>query len=281
MALKKNQTNPTAPHVAAEFEDVNDTVATAEAERGAPWEEQAATVAAERPQAQAREATTAASSTSAVAVAAKKAQDFKRELEEMRDAISFDYGTLANYKATNGAIRETGNGTRSFGEWVQGRLMAYGAFWQVSPGGSDTKLKGFVAFSKDGKTVDHVIGDGAERSFVGKPVVDYLDYLRNTEGLDKADSKPYLNMAILVTSSARGEKSEVEVGETVNLVLSSSSIRSFTAYEEKLKLATRAMQMGLPSKALPDDPFMLRFTATEAQSNGNRWTKIDVEPAQG
>ena len=64
-------------------------------------------------------------------------------------------------------------------------------------------------------------------------------------------------------------------------MLSSSSIRSFTAYEEKLKLATRAMQMGLPSKALPDDPFMLRFTATEAQSNGNRWTKIDVEPAQG
>jgi len=196
----------------------------------------------------------------------------------MHNAVSFGYGVFPTFKATNGAIRETGNGTRTFGTWVQGRMMGFAPFWQVSPGGSESKLKDFVAFSNDGKTIDSVIGDGVERTYVGKPVAEYLDYLRTTEGLSDADCKPYMNIALCVVSSDKGEKSGIPVGEVVALVLSKTSMTSFTAYEEKLKLSARAAAMGLPVKPISGDPFMLRFGAEVANNNkGQSWTKMTVE----
>lgn len=255
-------------------------------ESTAPWEDEATTTTAV---AENTAETTKESTTTAVAapartavVGAEKTRAFKEELDSMRDAVSFDYGVLPTFKGTNGSLRETGaNGTRSFGSWVQGRMMAYSGFTQVSPGGSEQKLKGFVAFSRDNKTIDQVIGDGVERSYVGRSVQEYVDYLRNVEKLDKASAKPYLNIAILVTDSEKGDKSGVEAGDVVTLVLSQTSITSFTAYEEKLRLAERAAAMGLPGKALPDDPFMLRFTCEVTRNTQNQeWTKLNVAPAK-
>lgn len=289
MALKRNNQNNTAA-----TEDAASTAAAAamlNAETTPPWEAEedvavavappaaqpAAQPTAQQAAAQAHAATSTAIATSAASIAADKARKFREELAEMEGAASFDYGTLPIYKASNGGISETGNGRGTFGRWVSGRMLAYSKFWQVSPGGSDTKLKGFVGFSNDGQTMDHIIGDGTERSFVGRPIQDYVEHLRTTEGLDKAESKEYLNVAFLVVES---EKGSVEAGSIVNVVLSQSSIRSFTAYSEQLKLQARAAAMGLPVKGgMPEDPFRFRFVAEEAQNNGNRWTKLVIEAA--
>lgn len=270
MALKRNNNQNNAPA----FEDVPGTADEAVAtETAAPWEDGAQGEV----KAEASTAIAASAATSAAAVAAEKAQQFKAELESMKDSISFDWGTLPTYKASNGEIAETGNGKSSFGKFLDGRLMSFGGFVQVSPGDSGAKTKGFVAFSKDGKVIDSVIGDGAERTFVGKPVQAYLDYLRETEGLEQASAKDYLNLAMLVIDS---ESKTVEPGTFVNVVLSQSSIRSFRAYEEQLKLNARAMAMGLPVKGgLSADPFKFRLVAEQAvNAKGQRWAKIGIEP---
>lgn len=266
MALKKPATDNTAPA----FEDVT---AVVEAER--PAADAAAATTNPAAEATATAAVAVAASTSAVTVASEKARNFRQELAEMKDAMSFDWGTFPTFKADNGSIAEVGNGRLNFGTWVKGRMMAYGSFWQVSPGDSDSKLKGFVAFSKDGQTVDSVIGDGVERGFVGKSVSDYLTYLRDTEGLSKADVKEYLNVGFLVVES---DKPEVDPGTVVNIVLSQSSIRSFRAYEEQVKVNARAAAMGLPHKAMSDDPFRFKFVAEATQHKGNKWTKLTLEP---
>jgi len=265
MALRNNNHNKTNADQAAGFEDFDDV---AVADR--PTEAQAAP---SDPKERLKPAV--------ISDATRRAQAFKKELEEMRDAVSFGHGVLPAFKATNGAIRETGSGTRSFGAWVQGRLMGYSPFWQVSPGGSESKLKGFVAFSNDGKIIDSVVGDGVERTYVGKTVAEYLDYLHKTEGLSDAGCKPYMNLAIYVVGSDKGEAAGLASGEVVNIVLSKTSMTSFTAYEEKLKLAARAAAMGLPTKAISEDPFMLRFEAEVANNNkGQSWTKLTIEPAR-
>ena len=185
-------------------------------------------------------------------------------------------GTFTTFKASNGVIAETGEGKLSLGRWVDGRMMAYGAFTQVSPGDSGAKTKGFVAWSKDGKTVDTVLGDGTERSFVGKSVQDYLHYLRETEGLTGADAKEYLNVAFLVMGCESGE---VDEGEIVNIVLAPSSITAFRAYESQLQLGARAAAMGLKTKAdLSGDPFRFRFSCVQASNTKNqRWSKLVIE----
>lgn len=275
MALKKNNTNTVA-----------DTAPAFEESGGAPWNEgdhvaEAETVTETVTQAApaaAQAAATTAIATSAVSVAAEKAREFKEELESMRGATSAEYGILPSYKADNGAIAETGNGKTTFGKWMAGRMMSFDTFHQVSPGDSNSaKTKGFVAFSKDGVTVDSVIGDGTERSFIGKPVQAYLDYLRDTEGLTEAQSKEYLTVTMVVLDS---EAKTVEPGTQVNVVLSQSSIRSFRAYEEKLKLNARAAAMGLPVKGgVSEDPFRFKFVAENASNNrGQKWCKLAIEP---
>ena len=266
MALKKPQTQNTSPA----FEDVNDTSPFEEGTTPTAPQEAAAAV-------QATTAITITTNTSITTIAADQAKAFAEELKSMRDGASFAHGTFVTYKADNGAIAETGNGKTSFGKWVEGRMLAFSSQWQISPGDSGAKTKGFVAFSSDGVTVDNVIGDGTERAFIGKPVQEYLSYLTDTEGLTGASCKEYLHVAFLVIDS---ESKEVEEGTVVDIVLSPSSIASFRAYEEQLKLGARAAAMGLKTKVnLSGDPFHFRFVAEQASNaKGQRWAKLGIEP---
>lgn len=283
MVLRKNNNENQAAATPA-FEDVSgidsasgqdigiEAVAVENKEQGQGGQ----TAALLKPREQTQSAALAKPASISIALASEKAAQFKKELAEMEDALDFASGSMKSYKASNGSISETGDGKGVLGAWVEGRMMAYSRYHQITPGVSGQKYKGFVGYSNDGKTISHVIGDGHERTFVGKPIQDYLDYLRTTEGFEEADSKVYMNVAMLVTAS---EKGQVEPGEVVNVILPPTSIRSFAAYEDKLKVAARAAAMGLPTKGLPDDPFRFRFVASLTRFNGNEWTKLDIEPA--
>ena len=266
MALKK-PTNTAAPA----FEDVTDFSEGAEA-AAAPTPAVDAAPAPAAP----TTAVAPAASTAVTVNTSEEAKRFQREFEEMRGAASFDYGTFPVYKAINGSIRETGQGkTASFGRWAKVRMLAWDDSYQIGPGVDGSKAKEFVAFSKDGKSVDSVIGEDL-RHFVGKPVTEYLDFLRS-EGYDKADCKRYVHTACAVLDSEDGTH---QPGQIVQVTLSQSSLPSFSAYQEKLKTAARAVAMGIPGFSLPADPFTFRFSAEAASKGSNTWTKLKIDPAQ-
>ncbi len=216
--------------------------------------------------------TKAAISSVAIADAAQKAKQFQREFEDMKDASSFDYGTYRTFKGSNGSIVESGDGGEDLGRWAKIRIISWGRHYEVSPGESGASTKDFVAFSKDGKTLDNVIGEEL-KSWVGKPVADYVEYLRTEEEFASTKTREFIDMgcALLATDSGDGP-----VGKVIQITLSETSIPSFSRYQQELKDTARCVSMGLPGFVMPEDPFSL-FVVREVASRGtNRWTKLSL-----
>lgn len=268
MALKK-PTNDNVNTTPA-FEDADLGAAVVQEETPAQTEAQASVAA-----------TTAIAKAATSAVTTNTGEEVKRfqqEFDEMQNAANFDYGNYTVFKAIDGEIRETGqNKTLSLGRWADVRLMGWGFSWQVGPGSDNQKAKDFVGYSEDGETISSIIGEDL-RHFVGKPINEYLTYLRDTEGYDKAECKKYLHTACAVLNSESGKH---EPGTIIQITLSPSSIPAFNAYQEKLKTTARAVKMGLPGFALPSDPFTFRLATESASRGSNRWTKLKIEAITG
>ena len=210
------------------------------------------------------------SSVAVLADVAAQAKAFQRELDEMKGAADFSFGNYTVFKGNNGEIAQTGDNGVSFGRWVKVRLLAWDDHFETTPGSQDKGSKEFVAYSKDGKVIDHVIGE-EQKKWVGGPVTQYVDYLRETEGFDKASTKRYVDLSVAVLGSDSGEEPESRI---VQLVLSQSSITSFTKYQQYLKDTARCIAMGLPGFSMPEDPFTFFVIREVVSSNGNKWTKL-------
>lgn len=214
--------------------------------------------------------TKAATTSLSTADAAQKAKQFQREFEEMKDASSFDYGTYRTFKGNNGSIVESGDKGDDLGRWAKIRIISWGRHYEVSPGESGASTKDYVAYSKDGKTLDSVIGEEL-KSWVGKPVADYVEYLRNEEEFASTKTREFIDMgcALLATDSGEGP-----IGKVIQITLSETSIPSFSRYQQELKDTARCVSMGLPGFVMPEDPFSL-FVVREVATRGtNRWTKL-------
>ena len=201
---------------------------------------------------------------------AEQAKAFQRELDEMKGAADFSFGNYTVFKGNNGEIAQTGDNGVSFGRWVKVRLLAWDDHFETTPGSQDKGSKEFVAHSKDGKVIDSVIGE-EQKKWAGKPVAEYVDYLRETEGFDKAATKRYVDLSVAVLGSDSGEEPESRI---VQLVLSQSSIPSFTKYQQSLKDTARCIAMGLPGFSMPEDPFTFFVIREVVAANGNKWTKL-------
>ena len=202
--------------------------------------------------------------------AAERAKSLQRELDEMHGASSFNYGNYDVYKGSNGEIAKMGSDEKSLGRWAQVRLLGWDDHHEVSPGSQDKTSKTFVAYSKDGKTVDHVIGEEM-RGWVGKSVAEYVENLRTTEGFEKAKVSRYVDMAVAVLACDSGDLPT----EVIQVTLSQSSIPSFTKYMQALKDKARCVAMGLPGFAMPEDPWTFYMLREVVSANNNRWTKIN------
>lgn len=284
MALRK-------PADTAKFEDVTEQVqeqqegtetvmtntAPAANEAAAPATEQAAAPAgAPAPAPAAVPAVVAPTSTAVVAsrdTIAAQAKAFQRELDDMKGAADFTYGNYEVYKGSNGEISKTGSGDGvSLGRWAKIRLLAWDFHTEISPGSQDKTSKDFVAYSKEGDFIDHVIGEEL-KSWVGKPVAEYVEHLRTVEGFDKANSKRFVDMsaALLGTDSGDGP-----VGTVIQITLSPSSIPSFTKYQQSLKDQARCAAMGLPGFTVPEDPMTFFVVREVVSAGGNKWTKLTM-----
>jgi hypothetical protein len=261
-----------------QFEEEQPGAAAAVAEKQEPKKEEPKDEPKETPaSAEAKTAATTAvakaSSTSvATNEAVQRAKAFQRELDEMRGASDFSFGNYRMFKANQGEIQESGGEEDSLGKWAKVRLIGWDNHFEVSPGEQGASTKNFVAYSKDGKTIDHVIGE-EQKEWAGRSVEDYLKYLREDEDFEKAKVREFVDTACALLGT---ESSDGPIGEVVQVTLSESSILAFDKYKQGLKDKARCVAMGLPGFSLPEDPFTFYFLREAAQKGDNKWTKLKI-----
>ena len=250
-------------------------VADAPAEVEAPRSEAVQEAAAAKPTATVAIAAASNTSSTAVAVAeaANKAKEFQREVNAMKGASDFAYGNFRVFKGNNGEISESGGDQATLGRWAKVRLLSWDDHHEVSPGEKSDSSKSFVAYSKDGKVIDSVIGE-EQKEWVGRPMADYVDYLRTKEEFANAGSRRFVDMACALMAA---EDEDAPIGEVIQVTLSKSSIPAFSKYQEQLTNKARCVAMGLPGFTLPEDPFTFFLVREVAKKGDDKWTKLKIE----
>ena len=213
----------------------------------------------------------ASQTSTAVADAAADAKRFKREVEDMKGASDFSYGNYAVFKGNNGEI-SCSDTKDSFGRWVKVRLLSWDDHTEISPGETGSSTKDFVAYSKDGKTIDSVIGE-EQKGWVGKSVAEYVEYLKTEEDFSKTKSRRFIDTACAVLASDSGDG---PIGDVVQITLSETSIPAFAKHQEQLANKARCVAMGIPGFSLPEDPFTFYFLREVASKGSNTWTKLRI-----
>lgn len=203
--------------------------------------------------------------------AASKAKQFAREVADMKGASDFSYGNYDVYKGNNGEI--AGPDNVSMGRWAKVRLLSWDDHYEISPGETGASTKDFVAYSKDGKTVDSVIGDEL-KSWVGKSCDEYAKYLREEEEFANTKVRRFIDTACAVLATDSGDG---PIGKIVQITLSESSIPAFSKHQQSLADTARCVSMGLPGFTLPEDPFTFYFIREVASKGNNKWTKLRIE----
>jgi hypothetical protein len=210
----------------------------------------------------------------AVSDAATKAKQFAKDVQDMKGASDFAYGNFTVYKGSNGEICESGGDGKSMGRWVKVRLLSWDDHHEISPGESGASTKDFVAYSKDGVTVDSVVGQELQM-WVGRPVADYVNYLRKEEEFAQTKTRRFIDTACAVLEA---DNADAPVSTVVQITLSETSIPAFSKYQQDLQNRARCAAMNLPGFSLPEDPFTFVFVREIATKGSNKWTKLRIEP---
>ena len=278
MALKKTntaafeqETTVADDHAADQAVETSTPVAETPAEVEAPRSEAHQDAAAKTTAAVA--IANATNTSLSVADAAAKAKEFQREINAMRGASDFSYGNFRVFKGNNGEIAESGGEEATLGRWAKVRLLSWDDHFEISPGEQGASTKDFVAYSKDGKRIDSVIGEEL-KTWVGKSVDEYVEYLRTTEEFANTKCRRFVDMAVALMAA---DHEDAPIGEVIQVTLSESSIPAFSRYQEQLSNKARCVAMGLPGFTLPEDPFTFFLIREVAKKGDNKWTKLKVE----
>lgn len=198
---------------------------------------------------------------------------FAQEVEAMKGAADFAYGNYKVFKGNNGEIMET-NGVK-LGRWVKVTMLAWDDHYEVSPGSKSDKSKDYVAYSKDGLTIDSVVGEKLV-DWVGKSVKDYVNFLQEEADYPQARASRFVDIASLVHEA---ENEESLNGEVIQVTLSKSSIPSFESYQQSLIMKAKAAAKGHTFVKIPEDPFTFYFIREVVTKGENTWTKLRVATA--
>lgn len=204
-----------------------------------------------------------------------EASAFQKEVEGMKGGADFAYGNYEVFKGINGEIKGIGDSKTSLGRWAKVSMIAWDDRVQISPGVDTDLAKDAVAYSKDGVTIDSVIGFERHGAWVGKPLSVYLEYLKESHDFVKARASRFIDVACVVHDCESDSGKEL-VGEVICVSLSSSSIPSFSQYQEKLNMKAKAVARGIPGVVVPADPFTFYFIREAASKDGKDWTKLKV-----
>ena len=214
---------------------------------------------------------TPASSTSR-ALAPAGNSEFADAVAAMKGAIDLSYGNFKVFKGVNGEIAMT-DGSIKLGRWVKGTMAGWDDHWEVSPGSQSDKAKDAVAYSKEGKVIDSVIGVERFGMWVGKSIEEYTHHLQNDGDFPKAKFARYVDVAFLVLES---DTNAEMAGEVIQVTLSKTSIPSFSSYQSNLNAKAALIKRGVKNIKLPEDPFTFYFLRESMAKNGNNWTRLHV-----
>lgn len=200
------------------------------------------------------------------------ASGFAAKVMSMKGAADFSWGNYKVFKATNnGSIRASDDKT-SLGRWVKVTMLAWDDHFEVSPNSKAEKSKDALAFSKDGRTIDRVLGDEFA-DWIGRPPAEYVKFLQTEHGYETANFRRFIDISCVVHEA---ESEDVFNGEIVQITLTQSSIPSFSQYQEQLKQKAVAVASGVVGVKVPADPFTFYLMAIAASANGNDWVKLQV-----
>jgi len=197
------------------------------------------------------------------------ASAFAKEVESMRGALDFTHGNYSVFKGINGALAQTGG--LNLGRWAKVTMIAWDEHYEISPSSDAAAAKEAVGYSKEGKTLDSVIGK-AYANWVGKPVDEYVTSLQ-LDGFAGAKCGRFIDVACVVHET---DSEDSLNGEIIQVTLSQTSIPSFSAYQERLIGKALAITRGVKFVTLPADPFTFYFVRQAAEKNGKSWTKLQV-----
>lgn len=231
-----------------------------------------ASAAADAAQASSAVIVKAKTSVAVVNEVAQRAKSFRKEFEAMRDASDMSYGNYDVFKAHNGSIRQLKDAQTDLGRWAKVRLMAWSDSYVVSPGTDDKGSEAFLAYSRDGRVIDNLVGDDLQQ-FSGKPVEEYLAYLRDKEGFDRARARRFIDTACLLLGCDSGK---LPAGKMIQITLSETSLPTFSKYQNSLIDTARCAELGLPGVQIPEDPFTFYYVRESASKGSNHWTKLKI-----
>lgn len=249
MALKKTTTTNTP---AFETEDVTAT------DTQQPEFEQKE--AAATPEAKV-EATTAIAKAQATSVGAAK-KGFSAALQELENQLDIEHvkalgvGTLPKLVADRAGF-ELGEGKdkKEFGDYVDFEIYSFNKRWLVTAGVDGEEGKEHLRTSYDGVTLENEAQDAKE----------YLGYLKE-QGYPKADMRLYFDIWGFVTNSDKLGAVDEADREMIQLQLSPSSVKQFTAYQ---------IQAGIKASMTKKEVSnVVRATIEKKEFNGNKFASI-------
>ncbi len=189
------------------------------------------------------------------AVATHKAKGNARILDQMKDAMTVDYDTLAGLKLTQGRIIDADT-EANLGESVVLQLLSWQESWMVAPG--DMKA--------DKKLIRYA--DNPETATDGTNLNKHLENLIEM-GFDKAKKQ---HRCVLVGALVSAEKGQGLVGQLVQLNMSPKSKTAFDRYR-------MGAVWGITSGKLSDEAVQtVKLTAVLAKGpNDSDYTKAQFE----
>lgn len=212
------------------------------------------------------EATTAIAKAQTTAVGAVK-KGFSAALQELENQLEIDHvkalgvGTLPKLTADRAGF-EMGEGKdqKTFGDYVDFEIYSFNKRWLITAGVDGEEGKEMLRTSYDGETLENEAMGAKE----------YLGYLKE-QGYGKADMRLYYDAwGFIVNSEKLGEVDEAD-REMVQLQLSPSSVKQFTAYQ---------IQAGIKASMTKKEVSnIVRATIERKEFGGNKYASIKFSAA--
>jgi len=173
-------------------------------------------------------------------------------LEDARNVMIMEFGTLPRLKAEQGTVVDQDE--NELGNWVEIEVYSFNSRYTITPNDKDASTE-LVKFSLDGVELD----DGS-----GILVADYLRELKE-DGWSKAEAREYYEI-VGPLLACEGKSNYIE--DVVQIQCSPTSRKSFDAHRMQM---TFKIARG---KAPAGSEKFVRFTATAKKSGNNKWTQF-------
>lgn len=173
--------------------------------------------------------------------------------------IDVSYSTFPRYRDDKGVIGDT-DGNEA-GGWVEVMVVSWSDSWIVTPGDDSDKAKDYVRYSRDGHTIN------SEDEWNGKTCEEYVEYLRDQVGYEKAASKKYTNVYGMLVAAENDDCPGLQ--QVIHLAMPPTSGSAWEAYLVNRALRSR---MGMV-KETTGNP-VVRFTTHRVKNAKNTFYKL-------